>query len=57
MLGLVTKLVLGIERIIGTGAGASAVLVLRSEINLGGRIEPYGEFCLLLGRALLRDRG
>lgn len=56
-----TALVLGIERFIGTGAGAgagaSAALELRWEINLGVKIEPYGEFCLLLGRALLRDRG
>lgn len=55
MLELVTALVLGIERGIGTGAGAgagaSAALELRWEINLGGRIEPYGELCLLLGRA------
>lgn len=59
MLELVTALVLGIERFIGTGAGAgaSAALVLRWEINLGVKIEPYGELCLLLGRALLRDRG
>ena len=63
MLELVTALVLGIERGIGTGAGvgvgagASAALVMRWEINLGVKIEPYGEFCLLLGRALLRDCG
>ena len=59
MLEPATALVLGIERGIGTGAGAgaSAALVLRWKINLGGRIESYGELCLLLGRALLRDRG
>ena len=59
MLEPATALVLGIERGIGTGAGAgaSAALELRWEINLGVKIEPYGEFCLLLGRALLRDRG
>ena len=61
MLELVTALVLGIGRGIGTGTGAgaaaSAALVMRWEINLGVKIEPYGEFCLLLGRALLRDRG
>ena len=49
MLEPATALVLGIERGIGTGAGDA--LVLRWEINLGGRIEPYGELSLLLGRA------
>ena len=57
MLEPATALVLGLERIIGTGAGASAALVMRWEINLGVKIEPYGELCLLLGRALLRDCG
>ena len=59
MLERVTAQVLGLEKFIGTGAGAgaSAALELRWEINLGGRIGPYGELCLLLGRALLRDRG
>ena len=59
MLERVTAQVLGLEKFIGTGAGAgaSAALVMRWEINLGVKIEPYGEFCLLLGRALLRDRG
>ena len=59
MLERVTAQVLGLEKFIGTGAGAgaSAALVMRWEINLGVKIEPYGEFCLLLGRALLRDCG
>lgn len=47
-----TALELGIERGIGTGAGAgagaSAALVMRWEINLGVKIEPYGEFCLFV---------
>ena len=63
MLERVTAQVLGLERFIGTGAGAgagagaSAALVIRWEINLGGRIEHYEELCLLLGRVLLRDCG
>lgn len=53
MLEPATALVLGIERGIGTGAGASAALELRWEINLGVKIEPYGElFCVIVGEGL-----